>query len=247
MKYNISFFCDPGNALKINQDRVVVNGDVISEGIRHISKVDKFVCFVADGIGSMINSEKAAQFVLDRIAKLEFDISRSKLLRALENVNAELITLNKTDIRFRDSGCTLCGIVSNDSDFFLLNVGDSEVLVLREGILNQLTDHQVVDASMTNSPITSFMGSSQMGMRPEFGKRYSKYRIKDLLIICTDGLRKAFNNKELTEILDASLPLYERAENLYYKARMRRIPDNIGVILIQGEKEIQEGITAGYN
>lgn len=240
MKYNVSYFCDPGNPLKVNQDRVLVNGEVISKGIRHINKVDRLGCFVADGIGSMINSEIAAQFVLDNIAKLDPDISQSELLKTLKTVNDELILRNRTDIQFRNSGCTLCGIVLNENGFFLLNIGDSEVLLLRDGVLNQLTDHQVVDSSVANSPITSFLGSSQMGMHPEFGQRYSKYRIEDLLIVCTDGLRKALNNKDLTEILNLPLPLHQKAENLYYETCRQNTPDNIGVILIQGEKGIQD-------
>lgn len=236
MNYSISYFCDQGTPLKGNQDRVLVNGEIIRDGIRHLTGVQKAVGFVADGIGSLENSDKAAQFILEKLALLGLEPSRELLLDTLSTENAKLVNLNQNDPEFFHSGTTLCGLVLSEDEVFTLNVGDSEVLLLREGILSLLTDHQVLDDSKPNSPITSFLGTSQTGMEAVIGERYTRYRSGDLLLITTDGLRKVFTNKELTELLESSEPLAQRAEKIFKLLKSKPAPDNLGAILIQSEE-----------
>lgn len=236
MNYNISFFCDQGTPLKDNQDRVLVNGEIIREGIRHLSGVQKAVCLVADGIGSLENSDKAAQFILEKLVLPGLEPTPEQLLETLATENDKLVSLNQNDPEYFHSGTTLCGMVLSEDEVFTLNVGDSEVLLLREGILSLLTDHQVVDDTKPNSPITSFLGTSQARMEPVIGERYTRYRSGDLLIITTDGLRKVFTNKELTELLESSEALAQRAEKIYKLLKSNAAPDNLGVILIQSEE-----------
>lgn len=237
MNYSISYFCDQGTPLKPNQDRVLANREIIRDGIRHIQSVEKAVCIVADGIGSLENSDKAAQFILEKIAPLGLEPTPELLLEILATENEKLVNLNQNDPEYYHSGTTLCGIVLNDTEAFTLNVGDSEVLLLREGILSLITDHQVLDDAKPNSPITSFIGTSQAGMEPVIGDRYTRYRSGDLLIVTTDGLRKVFSNKELTELLETPEALAIRAEKIYKLLKSNAAPDNLGVILIQGEEE----------
>lgn len=236
MKFDISFFCDRGTPLKDNQDRVLANGELISDGIKHLTKVENVACFVADGIGSLENSDRAAQFILEGIAKLGLVPCRELLLETLDKENDTLVHLNRNDPKYYNSGTTLCGVVLNENEFFTLNVGDSEVLLLREGILSLLTDHQVLDDTRPNSPITSFLGTSQPGMEPVIGEPYTRYRNGDLLIVTTDGLRKVFSNKELTELLESPEPLALRTENIYRIIKSIDAPDNLGVVFIQGEE-----------
>ena len=113
--FSVSYFCNPGNPQRAHQDRVYVNGVVLTEGILHAVGRRSLRCFVADGVGSMINSEHAAQYVLRQIGRLdnvinsqERDLFQTHLLK----INKDLVQLNRNSEKYWKSATTLCGLVT---------------------------------------------------------------------------------------------------------------------------------------
>ena len=48
MQFDVSYFCFDGNSGKKNQDRVLVNKDLLTEGINHLQNLDNLFCFAAN-------------------------------------------------------------------------------------------------------------------------------------------------------------------------------------------------------
>ena len=232
----MAYFCAVGNPHKKNQDRVLANGKVINDGAFHTDLLPVINCFVADGIGSMENSENAAQFVLDALNS-QNDLlnpqNQALLEETLREANNSLVQLNRKPGRYWDSATTLCGLSISDSGLLLANVGDSEILCLRNDSISRINTLHVLDDSVPNSPITSYLGSRNNRMRLDLYPSYADYLPGDILIVTTDGLRKAISDQSLINILSQALPLSERAFNLYQVLIAQDVPDNLGAVFIQ--------------
>lgn len=230
--YNVSYFCAVGNPTKQNQDRVLVNGTLVNDGLFHLSAITQLRAFVADGVGSMENSGNAAQFVLEQLSGLTA-VEIAELNLDLYAVNKRLVDLNQEEGIYRHSATTLCGLILAGSSQLCINVGDSELLFIRSGVFARLTTPQVVDPDVPNSPITSYFGTPHVNMRVDITAIEDQQRPGDLFVITTDGLLKAIGSKELTELLSSPLPLKDRVEALFGTLTEHDAPDNLGVTVVE--------------
>lgn len=229
--YKVSYFCAVGTSTKKNQDRVLVNGDLIQDGLFHLSGITDLSCYVADGVGSMEYSENAAQFVLEALSQQNPQTPEAIAI-CLNKANLELVKLNSTSADYRYAATTLCGMLLHGSKCILTNVGDSEILLYRNGKLSRITIPQVLDEDVPNSPITSYLGSQQNRMLIDFHNPYGEYQTGDVLIITTDGLLKAIRGTDLGLILDLADSFENRISRLYEVLTEKEAPDNLGAIFI---------------
>lgn len=233
--FSVSYFCTRGNPLKKNQDRVYVNGLVLAEGILHAFGYTALRCFVADGVGSMANSEHAAQYVLHQIGTVdnvinskERDFIRDHLLKT----NHNLVELNRNDEKFRSSATTLCGLILDKHGLLTMNVGDSEILVFKQDMLTRVTIPQVFDDLASNSPLISYLGSTRENMTLDFDSYYNRYDKGDIVIVTTDGLLKAISRQQLRAILNWPVSLQQKVVKVYSIIQEHSAPDNLGAIFI---------------
>jgi len=234
--YCVSYFCAVGNPNKENQDRVLVNGDLLRDGLRHCTISRRLFCLVADGVGSMDNSGHAAEYVLRTLRdhpETQSDLSQKNMERALVDINTHLVKLNNEPGELEDSATTLSGVVETEAGLRTINIGDSEVLVIKNGKLDRLTIPQVLDLEIPNSPITGYMGGRIAHMHPEWGLRDERMVDTDTIIVTTDGLLKAIDATRLVEMLSTPEVLSRRVENLYQLLCASPAPDNLGAIFIE--------------
>lgn len=234
--YCVSYFCAVGNPQKENQDRVLANGELLREGIRHRTNVEQLFCLVADGVGSMANSGNAAEYVLAGLREVSASptaVSSEGMQDLLAEINARMVKLNREPGELEDSATTLSGVVCTQDGHRTINVGDSEVLVIKNRKLDRLTVPQVLDPEMPNSPITGYLGSRQAHMHPEWGLKDASLAEADTIIVTTDGLLKAISAYRLVEMLSTPESLAQRVENLYLLLCATPAPDNLGAIFIE--------------
>jgi serine/threonine protein phosphatase PrpC len=96
MKFNISSFTHIGTKRQINQDRILANDKILSDGFYSLDNQTSCFCFVADGIGGGLAGEIASQFVLDAILKQKENFHKLEeeiIEEELYSVNNELINL----------------------------------------------------------------------------------------------------------------------------------------------------------
>lgn len=240
MRFDVSYFCHYGNRALKNQDRVIVNGDIVSCGVKHQENIAALFCFVADGIGSLINSENAAQYVLEQIdfLRLRPGLDWCNLIDSfLQNTNLELVKMNHERDDFEDSATTLCGLIYRDKIFIPINVGDSEIWLYRNKELLRITKPHIEDECIPNSPINNYFGSFQAHMYIDFITSIPCLLPDDKLVVTTDGLLKAISKEELIHILEDNAPLKNKINALFYQLSDKDNPDNLGAIFIQVKKD----------
>jgi len=223
-----------------NQDRVIVNGDIISCGVKHQENIAALFCFVADGVGSLQNSENAAQYVLEQIdyLRLRPGLDWYDLIESfLQNTNQELVKMNRQEGKFSDSATTLCGLIYRDRIFIPLNAGDSEIWLYRNKELIRLTKPHLEYEHIPNSPIINYFGTIRPHLYIDFSTKVSSLLPDDKLVVTTDGLLKAISKKELVNILEDNAPLKTTINSLFLRLSTRNNPDNLGAIFIQVKRD----------
>ena len=216
----ISAGSDVGKERADNEDsyRVVGPGEV--KGLDAL-----FV--VADGMGGHAAGEVASQMAVDSaIAALSADTSllfptllETEVLPDIESAllkaNAEVIAEGKRspDKRGMGTTCTLGVIRSHESSLLIGHIGDSRGYILRNGVLDRITDdHSVVEEEVRkglltleeawNDPrrnlITRAIGLDD---DPEVDTTSVPLKPGDRIMFCSDGLNSMIRDPEIESIL----------------------------------------------
>ncbi len=94
MSFNISAFSHLGTLRQQNPDRILVQNQVLLDGIHSWLNATTGTCFVADGIGGNRAGDVAAQFVLEQIQThiaLTQSLAKEIPAQVLNNINFCLI------------------------------------------------------------------------------------------------------------------------------------------------------------
>lgn len=236
MRFNISAFTHTGTHRRMNQDRVLAQDTILNLGSFVATDSNYCFCFVADGIGGGPAGDFAAQFVLEQIrARISSDTwhSAKEIHTLMHAINTELIQLCNADIALYGAGTTLVGLIVHGEKFHLLNAGDSPAWILRNGNLLQITQDHVLSPFMQNSPITSYFGGHESGLKLEFSHMLKSIMPGDVFVITSDGLLKALELNQLKSILLNSKPLAEKSAFMLKKSLESGAEDNLAVILIE--------------
>ena len=231
MNFNIAAFTNKGTVRTINQDRILVNGTLIENGTLSLEQQSSCVCFVADGVGGNKRGEFASQFVLDALKK-ELCGDFDELTKRLRKINSDLIETSKKDVSIEGTATTLTGLYIDSDKFFVINVGDSELWLLRQNMFSKHTTDQAAD-EMPNSPIISYFGGSEDNMSPEIGISLDSSEDNDCYLLCSDGLFKSLSFEEVKSVLQEPNSVTEKINILMERSLSKGAPDNISVILMQ--------------
>ncbi len=197
---------------------------------------------VADGMGGysagQIASEMALNvFIRAYLAHRSPDIERA-LKDAVREANEFVVGVAKTVPGRNGMGTTLTAAVIRDDDMFVTQVGDSRCYLLRDGVLDQLTeDHswvaeQVRSGAMSlaeaeQSPFRNVITRSIGGQPQVVADVYAlTLQPGDRILLCSDGLSGFIPPTELFEILsDGSASV--AAWNMIERANHHGGRDNI--------------------
>jgi protein phosphatase len=134
-----AFITDIGKARKINQDRYVIKTDQSHDSIYALLAV-------ADGVGSLPGSEKAAEFCVTELSgwwedELAAGHTLPDVSKAKEIFYNTFFYINERVLK-KSSGSTLTAIYIKNGDYIVAHVGDSRVYKITGDSAVQLTaDH----------------------------------------------------------------------------------------------------------
>jgi len=257
MKITWNGLTDKGSVREANEDSVYLNGDIVSMQDNFQSAVYKgditgnVLCFaVADGMGGHEAGEIASRMTLEMLSD-EISRNGARFLKDPELIKTSITGISGEINRYAAStakwgmGTTLVGLIFNDEKFFVYNVGDSRVYILRDGYLSQKTrDHSLVQQVGGNAPknlITSSIGGGSDRITVDIFDLTGKVRVNDLFIICSDGLTdfdvdKFYDEFELL-INENKNDLSLLNKSLFDYALKQGSADNISVISIMVTEE----------
>ena len=231
-----SFACtDVGAVRKINEDSM-------------LARPERGLWAVADGMGGHSAGDRASQLVVARLDALEMPDALSQAIDAVDDAlvasNTALRELAQAEHK-RTIGCTAAAMVIRGRHAAMLWTGDSRVYRHRPGEgLSQLTqDHAMVEQLVTQGVLTRAEAENHpqanlitraVGAADVLFVDVELFELApgDVLMICSDGLYKEVDNKEIGELL-ADESSEDAARALVDLALSRRARDNTTVIVVR--------------
>ena len=232
---------DKGYKRPDNQDRYVAgalaNGTVFG--------------FVADGMGGANGGSVASSRLCRMMEECLFQQNdnmamdaEKTVLDAIDSACSEIYHLSKTESGLKGMGTTISGVTVQGDMCTIYNVGDSRVYVLRDGVLNLVTeDHSVVQQLYRQGAITEEEMSTHpqknlitraVGVRPDVDTDVSEIKLMagDRILCASDGLTNFVLSPELAEILSDD-DFYKIPQKLIDAALKHNATDNITAVVLE--------------
>jgi len=216
--------------------------------------VRPFLFAVADGMGGAKAGEVASRVAiqtlvehLPRLAEADEEAAGAELAAAAEDANARVYALSVEHRSQAGMGTTLTVLLLTEQGARVAHIGDSRAYVLRDGILEQVTDdHSLVGEMVRNGeisleeaaghPLRSVL-SRALGTEPEVEIDLLEVDVRagDTLLLCSDGLSGVVPHDKLAELAGEDSP-GGAAERLVKAALALGGPDNITALVIRLEE-----------
>ena len=196
----------------------------------NVSQEDSYLMMVADGVGGGTFGDIASELVLRTfwevaermtswVMKLkDFEAQNEEIEERVatftQRIQAVFESLGKTVPEMREMGSTFTVAYIMGPDAIIVNLGDSRAYLLRDGYLLQMTrDHtlaqELVDegadakeVSHLRHVLTRCFSDKSLDTTPDI--HYLRFRDRDTLLLCTDGLTDMVSDDAIAEELDAT-------------------------------------------
>ena len=245
LELTLSLRCDIGCVRKTNEDMVLVSGETYRDGHDDFSTVvqdgGRFVAAVADGMGGHnageVASEKALKIFDNFIVALPPHLSDNDFRREIDDeikrIHDHLKTHGDIHPECKGMGTTIVAWLTYEERIYIINVGDSRVYRLRNGILCQLTeDHSMQnrfqDFSIPSNIIYNCLGGGGCRVFCDIMEITSKVYEGVVFLLCSDGLYDMLEEEEIEMELRNNC----NANFLVDAARARGGNDNVSVIVL---------------
>ena len=207
--------------------------------------------FVADGMGGANGGSVASSRLCRMMEECLFQQNdnmamdaEKTVLDAIDSACSEIYHLSKAETQLKGMGTTISGVTVQGNMCTIYNVGDSRVYVLRDGVLNLVTeDHSVVqqlyrqgaitEAEMATHPQKNLI-TRAVGVRMDVETDVSEIMLMegDRILCASDGLTNFVLSPELAEILSDD-DFYKIPEKLIEAALKHNATDNITAVVLE--------------
>lgn len=193
------------------------------------------LCATIDGIGGNYGGDVAAEIARNTITRhLEdfpvYNLSES-LQQAIIEANNEVVRYQRAMPIYREMGCVMSvGVIDiKDQCLYFVHIGDTRIYTLQDGQLRLLTQDGAQGRLVTNyigkrivMPDTTFCKAQEVELKPD-----------TTLLVCSDGLWKMLEEKEILDLLSLPLSPKEICNRLISKANEKGGKDNITAVVVK--------------
>ena len=206
---------------------------------------------VADGMGGHAAGEVASEMAVEVLARELHEIPhegddarQARIAKALKLANTSIHERTIQETEKHGMGTTVSALILKEGRFFIGQVGDSRVYLLRNGELRQLTkDHsyvqEQVDAGVLtpeqaryhpySNVITRCVGA---GSEVQPDTIVGDVKAGDVFLLATDGLTGMVDDRRLLRLLSSRATPQRVVEALIAEANGRGGLDNITAIVV---------------
>jgi protein phosphatase len=233
-----------------NDDRVMVNGEIIPVGFSEGKSDDTLLAVVCDGVGGFSHGGIAAETVAKVFSDLtDMPLTQEKIKFAVAHANNEILEQQRLDAAHSKMSTTIAGVYISGNGYIVFNVGDSKVFRFRRPYLTQLsTDHTLTQEGLnvgwftegdeeykkSRHVITRYIGDKER-CRPNILVGENEILCGNIFLVCSDGLTDTTDIEEIEAILIESSQLSEKCGKLFELALSTGSQDNISIILMEVE------------
>ena len=230
--FRIAWRSDIGKIRRTNQDAVILGNGLAG---------------IADGMGGHQGGEIASGGLRDgliRETELPAEPSEEKLQEMIRKINRELWEQAEQDEKLSGMGTTLTLLWPNCREMLIAQVGDSRAYLLRDGVLQQMTEDHSMVADMVRRGILSEEQAACHPMRNYITRAvgtdetvdvditHVKRRKGDRWLICSDGLHALVSRDDLCRMLSRE-NIEEAANEMLETALGNGGRDNISLVLME--------------
>lgn len=191
-----------------NEDRVMVNDTVVSDGSISGMKENGFIAVVCDGVGGTRGGEMAAEMVASGFVGYEVEkASAYSLNHHLQRLNASVMDAQKHLLGYNSMASTAAGIMFWKNRFLLFNLGDTRIYEAKdESILLKTKDYTMGEADMEKSQgvrqdaLTRYIGGFGRVCKPSI-IRGCISGDESCFLVCSDGIHKNIPEDVLRDVL----------------------------------------------
>ena len=253
MMYEICALTDQGLVRKNNEDVVAFDQQTA-------------LCLLADGMGGYNAGEVASAMAVTSLTEqlnswlinaghlAPIKELRRMMKTCVQSANQAIFEAGCNNPCHHGMGTTLVAGVFMDHRLVLGHVGDSRGYRLRRKTLLQITkDHSMLQEQLDAGLVTPEQArvsphrnliTRALGMESLVQVDINEHRVEpgDLYLMCSDGLSDMVEQDVITDVLNASSTLANKAQALVQAANDSGGRDNISVLLVQA---VSSGIKPG--
>ena len=202
-----------------NEDRVVLNQNILSVGIYECECTEGFVA-VADGVGGNNAGAVASHFVAHELGTCDHTIKN------LTEINRKLIERSRTDEALAGMATTLAMVDYTEDSAKITYVGNTRVYAVVNGkYLKQLTrDDTTLEYLLATGQLDSFTAES-----------FECKNGQNTLIVTSDGIHDYVSIDEMEDIYCAADAKMEFCKKLIEQAVENGSMDDISVVVLNKE------------
>ena len=207
--------------------------------------IDPETFVVADGMGGAQAGEVASSMLVETVKNFLTNSpapwDETTLIQAIARANVDIWNLSRQNEDYRGMGTTATILYLNGNRACFAHVGDSRLYLLRNGVLNQITeDHSYVETLVRRGEITEEQArvhpmknvlTQAVGAMPEVQIDTANFsaQLDDVFLLCTDGLTNMVDDETIARILQTSP---NPANALIDAALENGGKDNVSVIVV---------------
>lgn len=247
--------CGPGLIREDNQDNIycdrlfrkrINSTDIFQKnGIRR----GNALFAVADGMGGEANGAQASLEVVRDLDKVDKSGGASAVSTHLLQVN-ELICAMISEDGGRRMGSTFAGVLFEDDQVHIINIGDSRVYLFRDDQLTQqsvddtlvrpMVEMGILTAEAARSHPNKHRLSQHLGIFPDelligIHEKTTPINRGDIFLLCSDGLTDMLTDEEIAVHLKSKDSIKTIANALFSAAMNGGGKDNISILLVKSE------------
>lgn len=240
-----SAISDPGCVRENNEDYTAF---YIPSDAKEL-KTSGSLFIVADGVGGAARGEVASRYASDTVIYDYFNDATlppaERLVRSIKKANRDIYMHTQENGNFTRMATTMVAALVLNNTLIVAHVGDSRLYLIREGKMKQMTrDHSVVAEMVRNGTMTEAEARTSkaknritrsIGGEADVHVDVSEpvpLRLGDRILLCSDGLTRYMEGKELLTSASAS-DVETAARQMVETANQRGGADNTSVILVE--------------
>lgn len=203
---------------------------------------------VADGMGGHNAGEFASRYAVETMVNTAKNTEKTDMIGILtecvSNANASLWAYAGAHDEMRGMGTTLVAAVLDGRRLVTVNVGDSRLYVIGDGIRQITEDHSLVqemvrmgemdrESARTHPDrniITRAVGADRKVQTDVFE---TVLEPGDRILLCSDGLTNMVEDQRILQVMNGEGDLTSKTESLVELANRNGGKDNITVITIE--------------
>lgn len=229
-----------------NEDRISVDGKMLSSGVVKGECHERIIAVVCDGIGGEPHGELAASIAATGFSGIPDNVlSPYTIAEAFFSVNRDIRGWQQRDSEYEGMSTTIAGVSIAEGSFLAFNAGDTRIYLYCKGELRQIsTDHTKTcqrillgsdrggERDVERSVVTHYLGGTGNSWFPSL--RWGRVESSSaLFLLCSDGIYKNLKNSDFLHVLSQNISIDEKCQAIMNKAVHNGSTDDMSITLVE--------------